>query len=265
MNLSGHRNDAIAALLSQVSVSNTSLALSRASKMPTVYAGETDPIFMAWDRTTGITITEGQITGGITFPVTLNGAEVLSNKTIISPLGLVAGDIGLGSVDNTSDATKPLSAAMIAALALKEDLVNKSLNVTTDGASDTKYPSVKAVKTYVDSKVLAIVVHNDTSSKQGGIANEYYHLSSAQHTIATQSANAARAGYLTSADWSTFSAGLGGSTIHISGTPVINQIAIWTADDTIKGVAGLKYDGSTLTVTGTITATDEITAFYVAP
>jgi hypothetical protein len=33
---------------------------------------------------------------------------------------------------------------------LKEDLVNKSVNVTTDGASDTKYPSVKATKTYVD-------------------------------------------------------------------------------------------------------------------
>ena len=32
-----------------------------------------------------------------------------------------------------------------------ELLVNKSTNVTTDGASDTKYPSVKAVKTYVDA------------------------------------------------------------------------------------------------------------------
>jgi hypothetical protein len=32
-----------------------------------------------------------------------------------------------------------------------ELLINKSINVTTDGASDTKYPSVKAVKTYVDA------------------------------------------------------------------------------------------------------------------
>ena len=32
-----------------------------------------------------------------------------------------------------------------------ESVSNKSINVTTDGASDTKYPSVKAVKTYVDA------------------------------------------------------------------------------------------------------------------
>lgn len=31
-----------------------------------------------------------------------------------------------------------------------EDVANKSTNVTTDGTSDTKYPSVKSVKTYVD-------------------------------------------------------------------------------------------------------------------
>ena len=36
---------------------------------------------------------------------------------------------------------------------LKEDLINKSTNVTTDGASNTKYPSVKAVKDYVDSSI----------------------------------------------------------------------------------------------------------------
>jgi hypothetical protein len=38
-------------------------------------------------------------------------------------------------------------------IALAEVLTNKSTNVTTDGASDTKYPSVKAVKTYVDANV----------------------------------------------------------------------------------------------------------------
>jgi hypothetical protein len=36
---------------------------------------------------------------------------------------------------------------------LKEDHDNKSINVSSDSASDTKYPSVKAVKTYVDGRV----------------------------------------------------------------------------------------------------------------
>jgi hypothetical protein len=37
-------------------------------------------------------------------------------------------------------------------LNLHEHIANKSTNVTTDGASDIKYPSVKAVKTYADTK-----------------------------------------------------------------------------------------------------------------
>jgi hypothetical protein len=38
-------------------------------------------------------------------------------------------------------------------LNLHEHLVNKSTNITTDGASDVKYPSVKAVKTYTDGRI----------------------------------------------------------------------------------------------------------------
>jgi len=36
---------------------------------------------------------------------------------------------------------------------LKENLSNKSTNVTTDATSNTKYPSVKAIKDYVDAKL----------------------------------------------------------------------------------------------------------------
>jgi hypothetical protein len=42
-------------------------------------------------------------------------------------------------------------AARIAEDLLKENTVNKSINVILDGASDIKFPSVKAVKTYVDT------------------------------------------------------------------------------------------------------------------
>jgi hypothetical protein len=45
-------------------------------------------------------------------------------------------------------------------IAASELLVNKSINVTTDGASDTKYPSVKAVKTYVDANSGVSVIKN---------------------------------------------------------------------------------------------------------
>lgn len=52
--------------------------------------------------------------------------DTLTNKTLTSPVinsptGLVKGDVGLGSVDNTSDLNKPISTATQAALDLKAD------------------------------------------------------------------------------------------------------------------------------------------------
>ena len=90
------------------------------------------------------------------------GAVEAGKNTITqlkTALALAKGDVGLGNVDNTSDANKPVSTAQGAAIGAKqnslgftaEDVANKSTNVTTDGASDTKYPSVKSVKTYVDA------------------------------------------------------------------------------------------------------------------
>ena len=65
--------------------------------------------------------------------------------------------VGLGNVDNTSDADKPVSTAVQTALNGKEDVANKS-NVTTLGTSDVLYPTQNAVKTYVDSQLAAGVV-----------------------------------------------------------------------------------------------------------
>jgi hypothetical protein len=50
---------------------------------------------------------------------------------------------------------------------LSEVLTNKSTNVTTDGASDIKYPSVKAVKTYVDANGGLSFVSVDSNSFDG--------------------------------------------------------------------------------------------------
>ncbi len=49
--------------------------------------------------------------------VTLAGTQTLTNKTITSPSGLVKADVGLGNVDNTSDADKPVSTATTSAIA----------------------------------------------------------------------------------------------------------------------------------------------------
>jgi len=101
--------------------------------------------------------------------VTTTGTQTLTNKTITSPAGLVKADVGLGNVDNTSDANKPISTATQSALDLKanasaitelaQDAVNTAivagagLDKVYDDVANTitlDIDSTVATKTYVD-------------------------------------------------------------------------------------------------------------------
>lgn len=68
-------------------------------------------------------------------PAQLN-AKTFDSTAIYNQLGLKS---------NTTDVTT--------GLALKENIANKTIDLTIDGASDTKYPSAKAVKTFVETQV----------------------------------------------------------------------------------------------------------------
>ena len=65
--------------------------------------------------------------------------------------GITASMIALGNVNNTSDVLKPVSTATQNALNLKEDIINKINDINSDPTSNLKYPTVSAVKNYVDS------------------------------------------------------------------------------------------------------------------
>src|SRR5436190_6341921 len=76
-----------------------------------------------------------------------------TNRTMAqlkTDLALVKGDVGLGNVDNTSDANKPVSTAQQTALDLKENTANKSTG-TSLGTSNTLFPTQNAVKVYADT------------------------------------------------------------------------------------------------------------------
>jgi hypothetical protein len=67
--------------------------------------------------------------------VTTTGTQTLTNKTITTPAGLVKSDVGLGNVDNTSDANKPVSTATQTALDLKAPLASPTFTGTVSGVT----------------------------------------------------------------------------------------------------------------------------------
>jgi hypothetical protein len=74
--------------------------------------------------------------------------------------------VGLGNVDNTSDADKPISTAVQTALNAKEDAINKS-DVTTLGTSDVLFPTQNAVKVYVDNQISNVATPDATNTVKG--------------------------------------------------------------------------------------------------
>ena len=89
-----------------------------------------------------------------------------STTDVNTALGLKANaaDVttALGLKANTTDVTNALglkanTADVTTSLGLKENLSNKSTDLTVDGASNTKYPSVKSVKDYVDLQVASSI------------------------------------------------------------------------------------------------------------
>jgi hypothetical protein len=112
--------------------------------------------------------------------------------------------------------------------------------------------------------------HNELTGLQGGFAasssaeeNEFYHLDETDYTNVgnlNSMAYEATSSYYTKTNLQTS----GQAQVHwgnltnvpslvtISGTPSDNQIAVWTGASAIEGTSGLTYDGTNLSVTGTL-------------
>lgn len=88
------------------------------------------------------------LSGKVDKTTTVNGKALSGNITLTKT------DIGLGNVDDTSDANKPVSTATQTALNLKENSANKS-NAAL-GTSTTLFPTQSSVKTYVDNAIAAL-------------------------------------------------------------------------------------------------------------
>lgn len=95
---------------------------SRATAAEALLAPKASPTFTGHPTIEGVTSTGATGTGKVVFD---------HSPALITPTGIVKGDVGLGNVDNTSDANKPVSTAQQTALNLKANLISPAL-VTPD-------------------------------------------------------------------------------------------------------------------------------------
>ena len=70
-----------------------------------------------------------------------------------------------GKVQLTGDLAGTATNPTVPGLSQKEILSNKTVDITADGTSDTKYPSAKAVKIYVDQATLGTALAADLNAK----------------------------------------------------------------------------------------------------
>ena len=98
-------------------------------------------------------------------------------------------------------------------------------------------------------------VHNGLGSMDGGTAGEYYHLTSAQHIIATQAATTSVNGYLLTADWDTFNEKAEANQTMYIGTTAL-AINRTTGAIDLTGITSI--DGNAGTVTNGVYTTSNV-------
>lgn len=151
-----------------------------------------------------------------------------------------------GQINNTNSTVSNLSGAA-------EVLSNKSTNVQTDAVSDTKYPSVKAVKTYVDQATQGIALTADLANKANinsqiftGTPSLPIGTTGVTQTAGDNSTNLATTAYVATAVSAVSGSGSGSGVPYTGATAAVNLGAYdLTVNGLTIGRGGGNVDGNT--------------------
>ena len=120
-------------------------------------------------------------------------------------LAYYLGTASYSTVAAAAGASQPTPPAILTQMGILIGRIIVSTGAATASEIDSAFTTVFAGT--------AITDHNSLAGLQGGASAQYYHLTSAQYTVATQAATSSANGYLTSTDWTTFNSKQGLTTI----------------------------------------------------
>lgn len=170
----------------------------------------------------GLTITGTTMTASAAVPAVITVANEATDETCF-PLFVTAATGDLGPKSNAG-LTFNSATGVLSAIGFAGPLTG---NVTGDcsGNAGTVTNGV-----YTTSKVTVL------AATDAGDKDKYLHSNASTGVL----------------EWSTIG---GGGDVSKVGTPVDNQVGVWTGDGTIEGTTGFTYDGANLLLTGDIGAT----------
>ncbi len=183
----------------------------------------------------------------------LNGLGGLYGSLTGNVTGNLTGDVDadsvkVGEINGVVKATNGVLSGSATTTDLPEGI---NLYFTDERAQDAVGNNVGNGLDYDSEGSISVdeseLVHNSLSGLQGGITAERYHLTSAQHTIATQQASGTLSGYLTSADWTIFN----GKEEVLTFSGGVSRAANVVTVDTIQNITNL----SNLTTNGFVVTT----------
>lgn len=201
----------------------------------------------AWGEITGTLSDQTDLQSALDAKAAASALTTHTSNTS-NPHSVTASQVGLGNVNNTSDAAKPVSTAQQTALDLKANLASPALTGTPTAptaaadTSTTQIATTAFAKAEADAaQAFAIQRANHTGSQTASTISDFNSATRAQTeaeliagtnvTITPGSSGATRTLTISA------SGGSGGGDVSVTGTPVSGQIAEWTSATAIQGKA----------------------------